>query len=40
MPPESLASAGPAIGILIMALGVILLVLAVFFLRFIGRGPK
>jgi hypothetical protein len=40
MLPTSLASAGPAIGILIVALGVVLLVVAVLFLRYIGRGDK
>jgi len=35
--PPSLASAGPTIGILIIALGVVLLVVAVLLLRYIGR---
>ncbi len=38
--PASLASAGPTIGILIIALGVVLLIVAVLFLRYIDRDSK
>jgi hypothetical protein len=36
----AIASAGPTIGILITAIGVVLLVLAVLFLRYVSRIPK
>ena len=36
----SLTSAGPTVGILIIALGMVLLVVAVLFLFYINRGPK
>ena len=38
--PSSLAAAGPAIGFLIVTLGVVLLIVAVLFLLYINRGPK
>ena len=38
--PLSLAAAGPAIGFLIVALGVVLLIIAVLFLLHLNRGPK
>ncbi|MES2094862.1 MAG: hypothetical protein V4531_13785 [Actinomycetota bacterium] len=38
--PASLASVGPTIGILITALGVVLLIVAVLFLRYIDRDSK
>ena len=38
--PLSLAAAGPAIGFLIVTLGVVLLIIAVLFLLHLNRGPK
>ena len=38
--PSSIAAAGPAIGFLIVTLGVVLLIVAVIFLLYINRGPK
>jgi len=38
--PSSLAAAGPAIGLLIVTLGVVLLIIAVLFLRHLNRSPK
>ena len=38
--PSSLAAAGPAIGLLIVTLGVVLLIIAVLFLLHLNRGPK
>jgi hypothetical protein len=38
--PLTLESAGPTIGILIIALGVVLLVVAVLLLRYIGRNDR
>ena len=40
MSPLSLESTGPMIGILIVALGVVLLVVAVLLLRYIGRNGR
>jgi hypothetical protein len=40
MSPLSLDSTGPTIGILIVALGVVLLVVAVLLLRYIGRNGR
>jgi hypothetical protein len=38
--PASLASAGPTIGVLIIALGVVLLVVAILLLHHIGREDR
>lgn len=38
--PASLAAAGPIIGILIIALGVVLLVVAILLLRHVGRDDR
>jgi phosphate starvation-inducible membrane PsiE len=38
--PSSLASAGPTIGILIIAIGIVLLVVALLLLRYINRGDQ
>jgi len=38
--PSSLTSAGPTIGILIIALGVVLLVVAILLLRYVSRDDR
>ncbi|CAN5517915.1 hypothetical protein BH10ACT4_BH10ACT4_10270 [soil metagenome] len=38
--PSTLASAGPTIGVLIIALGVVLLVVAILLLRYLRRDDE